>query len=82
MSVPVARSFDPLRLLPLIGPLALFALWYLTVSLQLVSPVLLPRYSGPKRVINLSLPPLTLSSAVGRQGVNEHTAWAAWGHEP
>lgn len=37
-----ARRFDATRLLPLIGPLALFLVWDLTVRLQLVSPVLLP----------------------------------------
>ncbi len=37
-----ARRFDATRLLPLIGPFALFLVWDLTVRLQLVSPVLLP----------------------------------------
>jgi NitT/TauT family transport system permease protein len=37
-----ARRFDAARLLPLIGPLVLFAVWDLVVRLHLVSPVLLP----------------------------------------
>ncbi|MDF8360069.1 ABC transporter permease [Achromobacter anxifer] len=41
-ATPPARKFDASRLLPLIGPLALFLVWDLTVRLQLVSPVLLP----------------------------------------
>lgn len=41
-----ARKFDKTRLLPLIGPLALFVVWDLVVRLQLVSPVLLPTPSA------------------------------------
>ncbi len=41
-----ARKFDKTRLLPLIGPLALFVIWDLVVRLQLVSPVLLPTPSA------------------------------------
>ena len=41
-----ARKFDTTRLLPLIGPLALFVVWDLVVRLQLVSPVLLPTPSA------------------------------------
>lgn len=40
------RKFDTSRLLPLIGPLALFVVWDLVVRLQLVSPVLLPTPSA------------------------------------
>ena len=40
------RKFDSARLLPLIGPLALFVVWDLVVRLQLVSPVLLPTPSA------------------------------------
>ena len=40
------RKFDSARLLPLIGPLALFIVWDLVVRLQLVSPVLLPTPSA------------------------------------
>jgi len=40
------RKFDTSRLLPLIGPLALFMVWDLVVRLQLVSPVLLPTPSA------------------------------------
>ncbi len=36
------RRFRAARLLPLIGPLALFIVWDLVLRLQLVSPVLLP----------------------------------------
>ena len=35
------RKWTATRLLPLIGPLALFVVWDLVVRLQLVSPVLL-----------------------------------------
>lgn len=42
---PPAR-FNGTRLLPLIGPLALFVVWDLVVRLQLVSPVLLPTPSA------------------------------------
>ena len=41
-----ARKFDKTRLLPLLGPLALFVAWDLVVRLQLVSPVLLPTPSS------------------------------------
>ncbi|WP_418910143.1 ABC transporter permease [Achromobacter mucicolens] len=40
------RKFNSARLLPLIGPLALFVVWDLVVRLQLVSPVLLPTPSA------------------------------------
>lgn len=40
------RRFNATRLLPLIGPLALFVVWDLVVRLQLVSPVLLPTPSA------------------------------------
>jgi len=40
------RKFNSARLLPLIGPLALFIVWDLVVRLQLVSPVLLPTPSA------------------------------------
>ncbi|SIT28281.1 ABC transporter permease [Achromobacter sp. MFA1 R4] len=40
------RKFDASRLLPLVGPLALFVVWDLVVRLQLVSPVLLPTPSA------------------------------------
>ena len=36
------RTWTAARLLPLIGPLALYIVWDLVVRLQLVSPVLLP----------------------------------------
>lgn len=36
------RTWTAARLLPLIGPLALYVVWDLVVRLQLVSPVLLP----------------------------------------
>lgn len=40
------RKWTATRLLPLIGPLALFVVWDLVVRLQLVSPVLLPTPSA------------------------------------
>ena len=41
-STPAAKSFDWGRLLPVVGPVALFVLWDLVVRLRWVSPVLLP----------------------------------------
>jgi len=41
MATPRSR-FDYSRLLPFIGPLALFAVWQLVVMAKLVSPILLP----------------------------------------
>lgn len=36
------RHFDPLRLMPLIGPVVLFIVWDFVVRFKLISPILLP----------------------------------------
>ena len=36
------RRFDPLRLMPLIGPVVLFIVWDFVVRFKLISPILLP----------------------------------------
>ena len=42
MATPRTNRFDYSRLLPFIGPLALFAIWQLVVMAKLISPILLP----------------------------------------
>src|SRR5450432_290920 len=42
MATPRTSRFDYSRLLPFIGPLALFAVWQLVVMAKLISPILLP----------------------------------------
>ena len=42
MTTPRTGRFDYSRLLPFIGPLALFAIWQVVVMTKMVSPILLP----------------------------------------
>lgn len=42
MATPRAGKFDYSRLLPVIGPLVLFAVWQIVVMTKLISPILLP----------------------------------------
>ena len=41
-ATPAKRRFDPARLIPFIGPLALFIVWDLAVRLGLIKAILLP----------------------------------------